>query len=280
MLYIDSVILNLVERAVPPHSAADRSHERVAGPAADESEHRHLLRVGGRVFSEREDGAAGLHRRWSAPASCTCLFRRCSKSPWNRTRTTRIDACMKGLRNPRRVRDALLRISFLLLSVALLYPVLFVYADSHIQVPLLTYSLIVLTTAVLYLLACDPLPPSPETLKEPSRESVRARVPAPECDRERGRLHEGHGHACSGEQCPSPYAGAWVRLRFPVAVRCPDPVRAPDLYWRHFLARCTGRNRARWRAGGSCGESLGFPAKFSRSDRTQRDKARQEITAK
>jgi hypothetical protein len=66
----------------------------------------------------------------------------------------------KGLRNPRRVRDVLLRISFLTLSLVLFYPLLLLYL--HFRLPaalLLSYSLIVLTTVVLYLLACDPLPP-------------------------------------------------------------------------------------------------------------------------
>jgi hypothetical protein len=65
----------------------------------------------------------------------------------------------KGYRNPRRVRDALLRIPFLTLSVLLLYPVFFIYFTFHVFIALLSYCLIVLTTIVLYLLACDPLPP-------------------------------------------------------------------------------------------------------------------------
>src|SRR6266545_4109056 len=65
----------------------------------------------------------------------------------------------KGFRNPRRVRDAGLRISFLTLSVVLCYPVLLVYVNLHLHVVLLSYLLVVLTTGVLYLLACDPLPP-------------------------------------------------------------------------------------------------------------------------
>jgi hypothetical protein len=65
----------------------------------------------------------------------------------------------KGFRNPRRVRDALLRISFLTLSMVLCYPIVFVYLNQRKQSVLLTYFLIVLTTVVLYLLACDPLPP-------------------------------------------------------------------------------------------------------------------------
>jgi hypothetical protein len=66
----------------------------------------------------------------------------------------------KGLGNPRRLQDARLRISFLTLSVVLLYPILFAYMKLRVPMALLTYSLIVLTTVVLYLLACDPLPPS------------------------------------------------------------------------------------------------------------------------
>ena len=72
----------------------------------------------------------------------------------------------KGLRNPRRVRDAILRISFLTLCVLMVYPVLFVYMTLRLPIALLTYSLVVLTTVVLYLLACDPLPPCTARLTE------------------------------------------------------------------------------------------------------------------
>jgi hypothetical protein len=67
----------------------------------------------------------------------------------------------KGVRNPRRVRDVLLRIAFLTMSFVLCSPLLFLYVNFRIPVALLlSYSLIVLTTIVLYLLACDPLPPA------------------------------------------------------------------------------------------------------------------------
>jgi len=72
----------------------------------------------------------------------------------------------KGFRNPRRLRDALLRISFLTLSLVLFYPLGFAYFTLHVPLALLTYSLIVLTTIVLYLLACDPLPPCAGKLTE------------------------------------------------------------------------------------------------------------------
>ena len=86
----------------------------------------------------------------------------------------------KGLRNPRRVRDASLRISFLTLSFVLLYPILFVYLHLRVPMALLTYSLIVLTTIVLYLLACDPLPPSTGKLLVRLRGSAPSRLPASE----------------------------------------------------------------------------------------------------
>jgi hypothetical protein len=65
----------------------------------------------------------------------------------------------KGLRNPRRVRDALLRLQFLALTILLAGPV--ALAHSFLQLPLATlgYSLVVLTTVLLYVVACDPLPP-------------------------------------------------------------------------------------------------------------------------
>jgi hypothetical protein len=80
----------------------------------------------------------------------------------------------KGLRNPRRIGDALLRISFLTLAVFLSAPVLFVYFNGrllapfhfHLQLVGLSYSLIVLTTVVLYVLACDPLPPCAGKVRE------------------------------------------------------------------------------------------------------------------
>src|SRR6478672_3011903 len=65
----------------------------------------------------------------------------------------------KGLKNPRRIRDAQLRIAFLTLSLILFYPLWFAYITLHLRFVLLTDALLVLTTAILYLLACDPLPP-------------------------------------------------------------------------------------------------------------------------
>jgi hypothetical protein len=61
----------------------------------------------------------------------------------------------------------MLRIAFLTLSlvlfafVLLLYPHLRAYLDLSPGIFVVTLGLTVLTTAILYLLACDPLPPCP-----------------------------------------------------------------------------------------------------------------------
>jgi hypothetical protein len=81
----------------------------------------------------------------------------------------------KGLRNPRRLRDALLRILFLTLSVVLAGPTMLVHVVLRLPFVLLGYSLIVLTTILLYVLACDPLPPCAGTATEWLRRLAPAR---------------------------------------------------------------------------------------------------------
>jgi hypothetical protein len=83
----------------------------------------------------------------------------------------------KGLRNPRRLRDAPLRVSFL--TVCLFYPVLLVYFLDR-TVALLSYSLIFLTTALLYVLGCDPLPPCRSKIRERLRLPAASPVAAPD----------------------------------------------------------------------------------------------------
>jgi hypothetical protein len=88
------------------------------------------------------------------------------KVPIETTERNAYGRVAKGLRNPRRVRDVILRVSFLTLSLFMLPPTLFLYLYFRLQIAALSYSLIVLTTVVLYLLACDPLPPSPGRIRE------------------------------------------------------------------------------------------------------------------
>ena len=102
------------------------------------------------------------------------------KVPVEESETNAYRRVAKGYRNPRRVRDAQLRLSFLTLTVVLPPPTVFVYLTRHSFAVLLSYLLIVLTTLLLYLLACDPLPPCPGKVKEWLRSLVASRVAAPE----------------------------------------------------------------------------------------------------
>jgi hypothetical protein len=72
----------------------------------------------------------------------------------------------KGFRNPRRVRDVLLRIVFLTMALVLAGPIVVVHVVLRLPLVLPGYSLIVLTTILLYVLACDPLPPCRGTATE------------------------------------------------------------------------------------------------------------------
>src|SRR3984893_16930404 len=72
----------------------------------------------------------------------------------------------KGLRNPRRIRDAQLRIAFLTLSIVLSYSLWLAYVTLRLRLGLGTEALIILTTVVLYVLACYPLPPCAGHVRE------------------------------------------------------------------------------------------------------------------
>jgi hypothetical protein len=85
-----------------------------------------------------------------------------------------------GKRNPRRVRDVLLRVSFLALTVLFGYAGVVVYVSLHLQILLLTLPLIILTTGVLYLLACDPLPPRAVKVREKRPGLAQVPLNAPE----------------------------------------------------------------------------------------------------
>jgi hypothetical protein len=82
----------------------------------------------------------------------------------------------KGVRNPRRIRDSQLRIAFLTLSIVLSYPLWFAYQTLHLRFVLLTAILIILTTVVLYVLACDPLPPCAGKVRDWLRGTARERT--------------------------------------------------------------------------------------------------------
>ena len=95
----------------------------------------------------------------------------------------------QGLRNPRRLRDAPLRISFLTLSLFLFYPFLMFAISFRVPIALLSYPLVVLTTVVLYVLASDPLPPCAGKVRELLRRSALARLPAPDTSKARSGVN-------------------------------------------------------------------------------------------
>ena len=72
----------------------------------------------------------------------------------------------KGGRNPRRIRDVQLRTVFLMLTIVLSFPLWVAYLTLHLRFVLLIQVLVVLTTVVLYVLGCDPLPPCAGRVRE------------------------------------------------------------------------------------------------------------------
>jgi hypothetical protein len=182
MLYLDTAILNLIERACRRFQQwTGRTNVWLAVQLTNLSIIVYFLWAAAYFWNVE------LWLRVFVAIFCTgvlyVLMQTLFKEPIETYENNAFRRVLKGARNPRRVRDQLLRISFLTLAVG--YPAVFLYTalpDARpIQGPLvLTYSLILLTTVVLYLLACDPLPPSPEKLKEGVKEGVRARVPAHE----------------------------------------------------------------------------------------------------
>src|SRR3984893_14710351 len=94
------------------------------------------------------------------------LTRTIFKVPIETSETEAYRRVAKGLRNPRRIRDAQLRIAFLTLSGVLSFPLLVAYLPLHLRLVLLAEALIILTTVVLYILACDPLPPCASKVRE------------------------------------------------------------------------------------------------------------------
>ena len=158
MTYIDTVILNLTERCCRRFQLlTGRTNVWLAVQLTNLSIIVYFVWAG--AYSLR----AGLWVRLFIGLFCAGLLYVLTQTvfqvPIETYEKFSYQRAAKGFMNPRRVRDALLRISFLSLSMVLCYPVLFVYFTLGIHLVLLTYSLIVLTTVVLYLLACDPLPP-------------------------------------------------------------------------------------------------------------------------
>ena len=172
MIYIDSLILNAIERAC-------RRFQRLTGRTnvwlALQLTNLSIIIYfvwAGIAFSDAEAWlrvSVGLFCAVLLWVLMQTLFRE-SIEAYENSAYKRV---LKGIKNPRRVRDALLRIAFLTLALVLWYPAMLAYVELGYRALLLSYPLIVLTTAILYLVACDPLPPAQVKVRET------ARVPAP-----------------------------------------------------------------------------------------------------
>jgi hypothetical protein len=179
MAFLDSVILNLTERSC-------RTFQRLTGRTNVwlAVQLTNLSIIVYFVWAAMYSVAIDLTSRMLLAAFCAVLMYALTqtllKVPIESSEAAAYHRVAKGYRNPRRVRDALLRISFLTMSVLLIGPMLFVYLNRHLIFFaiffVLSYSLIVMTTVVLYLLACDPLPPCPAICKQWIASLVRVRV--------------------------------------------------------------------------------------------------------
>jgi hypothetical protein len=173
MLYIDSVILNMIERACHRFQRlTGRTNVWLAIQLTNLSIVLYFVWAGV-AFS-----GADVSLRIVVGLFCTGLLYVLVKTLFRESieayESSAYRRVASGRKNPRRVRDALLRISFLTLAIVLPYPAVIVYVEMQAKILLLTYPLIALTTAVLYLLACDPLPPSEVKSHVHARQAVPA----------------------------------------------------------------------------------------------------------
>jgi len=191
MTFIDSVVLNLIERSCRGFQRlTGRTNVWLALQLTNLSIIVYFVWAGLYAFN------IDIELRVVAAVFCVALLyvltQTIFKTPIETYETAAYQRVAKGLRNPRRIRDALLRTSFLTLCLVLAYPVLFVYLNLR-TLPLqlkpdttnlvvLSYLLILLTTSVLYLLACDPLPPCVGKVREWMRGLSSSRVGLPESE--------------------------------------------------------------------------------------------------
>jgi hypothetical protein len=175
MTYIDSVVLNLTERSCRRFQLlTGRTNVWLAVQLTNLSIIVYFVWAG--AYSLSSDLTARVLIGLFCCALLYGLTQTILKVPIEAYENAAFRRVAKGFRNPRRVRDAVLRISFLTLSLMLWYPILFVYIHRRAHTVLLTYLLIVLTTVILYLLACDPLPPCAGKVLVWLRRSSPARV--------------------------------------------------------------------------------------------------------
>jgi len=181
MTYIDSAVLNLTERCCRQFQLlTGKTNIWLAIQLTNLSIIVYFIWAG--LYFWSGDAALRLVLAVFCSGLLYALSQTVFKVPIELYETDAYRRAAQGLRNPRRIRDEQLRISFLTLSFVLCYPMLLVYINLRLPVVLLSYSLIVLTTVVLYLLACDPLAPCAGKLRQYIRGAARSRLASPESD--------------------------------------------------------------------------------------------------
>jgi hypothetical protein len=166
MTYVDSAILNLTERLCRRFQIlTGRTNVWLAFQLTNLSIVVYFVWVGG-LYALSVDVTLRLFVALFCGSVLFMLTRTLFKVSIESSEAAAYQRVARGLRNPRRIRDAQLRIAFLTLSVVLSYPLWFVYHNGHQPFVVLTGALIILTTLVLYLLACDPLPPCASKVRE------------------------------------------------------------------------------------------------------------------
>jgi hypothetical protein len=169
MTYVDSAILDLTEQMCRRFQAwTGRTNVWLAFQLTNLSIVVYFIWAAG-LYLVSEDVTLRIFVALVCGAVFFMLTRTIFKVSIEASETAAYRRVAKGLRNPRRIRDAQLRIAFLTLSVVLSYPLWFAYITLHLRFMLLTEALIILTTVVLYVLACDPLPPCAGKVKEWAR---------------------------------------------------------------------------------------------------------------
>jgi hypothetical protein len=166
MTYVDSAVLDLTERICRRFQVwTGRTNVWLAFQLTNLSIVIYFIWAAGLYFV-----SGSLALRVFVAVFCGAVFfaltRTIFKVPIEASEAEAYRRVAKGLRNPRRMRDAQLRIAFLTLSVVLCYPLWLAYITLHLRFVLLTDALIILTTVVLYVLACDPLPPCASKVRE------------------------------------------------------------------------------------------------------------------
>jgi len=180
MTFIDSLILDAVERACRRFQAlTGRTNVWIAVQLTNVSIVVYF--VAAVVYLLKADVGFRIALGLVCVVLLYVLSQTVLKVPVEASEQSAYQRVARGLRNPRRVRDLMLRVLFLMLSLLTTGPVslAYLYTPQYLPVAYLSYSLILLTTVLLYVLACDPLPPQSGVVREWLKRLAAARKTQP-----------------------------------------------------------------------------------------------------